>query len=63
MVSDLEGKDVIQLNASQFTDFAGVLAKSAQVGGDVVITLDASNSITLHGVALNSLQSNDFLFI
>ncbi|MEW5684356.1 MAG: Calx-beta domain-containing protein [Pseudomonadota bacterium] len=63
VVSDFESKDVIQLDTAQFTDFAGVLAKSAQVGGDVVITLDASNSITLQGVTLGSLQSNDFLFV
>jgi predicted extracellular nuclease len=63
VVSDFEGKDTIQLDASQFVDFAGVLAKSAQIGADVVITLNAANSITLQGVTLGSLQSNDFLFV
>jgi predicted extracellular nuclease len=63
VVTDFEAKDFIQLGASQFVDFAGVLAKSAQVGADVVITLDASNSITLQGVTLGSLQSDDFLFV
>lgn len=63
VVTDFEAKDVIQLGASQFVDFAGVLAKSAQVGADVVITLDASNSITLQGVTLGTLQSDDFLFV
>lgn len=63
VVTDFEGKDLVQLDAAQFTGFAGVLSRSAQVGFDVVITLDASNSITLQNVALGTLNSGDFLFI
>lgn len=62
-VTDVQGKDAIQLDgAAQFPDFAGVLARSAQVGADVAITLDGANIVTLSGVGLRSLQANDFLF-
>ncbi|MBL8773441.1 MAG: endonuclease/exonuclease/phosphatase family protein [Phenylobacterium sp.] len=63
VVTDFESKDVIQLDASQFVDFAGVQSRAAQVGADVVITLDATHVITLQNVSLASLQANDFLFV
>lgn len=55
--------DVIQLDRSQFASFADVLGHARQVGGDVVITYDADNTITLMDVRLSSLGSNDFLFV
>jgi predicted extracellular nuclease len=63
VITDWEAKDVIQLDASQFANFAFVQSHSAQVGADVVITLDATHTITLQNVTLGSLQSNDFLFV
>ena len=44
----------------QITSFAQVSAQSAQVGADVVITLDSHDSITLRSVALQSLSAADF---
>jgi len=61
-VTDFGNGDRIQLDDAQFADFAAVLAKSAQVGDDVVITLDAGNVITLQDVLLSSLKTGDFLF-
>ena len=61
-VLDLSNDDRIALDDAQFANFASVLANAAQVGSDVVITLDPANSITLAGVQLSSLQANDFLF-
>ncbi len=46
-----------------FPSFADVLLASAQVGANVVITVDGDNSITLQNVQLASLQPDDFLFI
>ena len=46
---------MIQLDHSAFANFASVLAHSHQVGADVVIALDADDSITLlHGHAQNA---------
>ena len=52
-VTDFKPNDQIQL----FQDPQSVL----QEGDDVVITLDATNTITLLDVNLNTLQVNDFL--
>ncbi len=54
--------DVLQLDSTQFASFQAVLAHAAQVGPDTVITLDATDSITLQKVALASLTATDFLF-
>ncbi|MCR5880518.1 hypothetical protein LRS04_21155 [Phenylobacterium sp. J367] len=53
---------MIQLDRTQFANFADVMSHAQQVGGNVVITYDAENSITLMDVRLSSLSSNDFLF-
>ncbi|MBX9826325.1 MAG: pre-peptidase C-terminal domain-containing protein [Xanthobacteraceae bacterium] len=55
--------DVIQIQDELFADFAAVQAASAQVGSNVVITLDASNTITLQNVALANLHQDDFQFV
>ncbi|WP_309091862.1 Ig-like domain-containing protein, partial [Phenylobacterium sp.] len=62
VVTDFGNDDRIQLDDAQFADLAAVLAKSAQAGDDVVITLDAGNVITLQDVQLSSLKASDFLF-
>jgi hypothetical protein len=52
--------DVIQLSQNAFASFSEVLAHAAQVGSDVMINLDASNSVTLHNTVLNQLTTNNF---
>ena len=52
--------DVLQLSHNVFASFADVLAHAAQVGSDVTISLDASNSVTLHNTALAQLTANNF---
>jgi Bacterial Ig domain len=54
--------DVIQFSSSVFNSFASVLAHAAQVGSDVVISVDANDSVTLSNVQLNKLASADFHF-
>jgi Ca2+-binding RTX toxin-like protein len=55
--------DVAQFDASVFADFASLQQHMAQVGADVVITLDATDTVTLQNVALSSLSAQDFLFV
>jgi Ca2+-binding RTX toxin-like protein len=59
-VTDLHSGDHIEIDDHQFADFAAVLAASHQVGADVVITLDATDTITLQHVQLSSLHASDF---
>jgi hypothetical protein len=54
---------VIRIEDSLFADFAAVQAASAQVGSNVVITLDASNTITLQNVTLANLHQDDFQLV
>ena len=56
-------EDVVAFSSSVFANFAAVQSASAQVGGNVVITYDASNSITINNVLLSSLDANDFNFV
>jgi serralysin len=56
------GSDVVQFSSSVFADFEHLLASSAQVGADVVITVDAADSLTLKSVALLGLHAGDFFF-
>ena len=54
--------DVIQFSKSVFDNFADVLAHATQVGQDVVISADASDSVTLKNTKLSAISSNDFHF-
>ena len=51
--------DVVQLSHNTFANFAAVLAHATQVGSDVAVTIDSSNSITLHNTTLSQLTSNN----
>ncbi len=55
--------DTIQFAANDFGSFSQVQSASSQVGADVVIKLDATDSITLNNVTLASLVSADFKFV
>lgn len=44
------------------SNFSQILSRAAQSGADVVITFDASTTITLVGVSLASLNADDFVF-
>ncbi len=56
------GHDLIQISKTIFANFAVVHSHMAQVGADVVITADPTDSITLKGVAMASITASDFLF-
>jgi Ca2+-binding RTX toxin-like protein len=54
--------DFIHFAHNDFADFTAVQAHMVQVGADVVITLDANNTITLQNVTLANLVTGDFTF-
>jgi Ca2+-binding RTX toxin-like protein len=55
--------DVIRFNQNLFQNFNAVINASEQVGDDVVITLNAGNSLTLDDVQLATLHQDDFQFV
>jgi Ca2+-binding RTX toxin-like protein len=63
VVTDYSHADHIEFDGGVFHNLHQVQAASQQVGNDTVITLDANNSITLLGVNLHSLHSDDFTFV
>jgi Ca2+-binding RTX toxin-like protein len=54
--------EVIVLDSSVYANFAAVQTHAAQVGANVVITLNASTSLTLENVQLNQLTAGNFVF-
>jgi VCBS repeat-containing protein len=54
--------DVIDLPHSEFSSFAAVQADLHSVGGSVVLTLDAADSITLTHLQIQSLHAQNFHF-
>ena len=61
VVADFQpNNDVVQLSHNAFANFAAVLAHSAQVGTDVVISADVSNSVTLTHTTLVQLNTHNF---
>jgi VCBS repeat-containing protein len=53
--------DTIQFDKALFSTYTAVTSHAEQVGGDVVITSDAGDALTLKNVLLSNLQSSDFL--
>ena len=51
--------DVLRIDKTLFADWAHLLGATAQVGTDLVITLDAADKITLKNVALANFTSAD----
>ena len=56
-------KDVLQIDTSLFADWAHLLGATAQVGTDLVITLDAADKITLKNVAMANFTSANAVFV
>lgn len=53
--------DIIDLSDHGFTDYSALLAASSEVAGDTVITIDATQQLTLTGVSLQQLTTDHFL--
>jgi Ca2+-binding RTX toxin-like protein len=61
-VADFQSNDVIEFHDGLFQNFAAVQAASHQQGADTVITVSATDTITLHNVSVGSLHADDFRF-
>lgn len=55
--------DTIAFQGGVFADYADAMAHAAQVGGDVVITRDVRNSITIEDTLLADLTPDAFVFL
>jgi Ca2+-binding RTX toxin-like protein len=58
-----EGTDILQFSQSTFSDAATALSNAHQVGGDVSITYDSQDVVTLHNMQLANLHTTDFHII
>lgn len=52
--------DSIDVASTNFADFEAIIAASAEINGDTVITFDNENSVTLAGVSLQLLTADHF---
>ena len=59
-VDDFQSEDVIEMNG-RFANFEALKSQARQEGSDTVIVA-GSDVLTLQGVALTSLQADDFRF-
>jgi len=55
--------DTVQFSHAIFSSYSQMMSHAAQVGSDVVITIDAADTVTLQHLTLSSLSSSDFLFV
>ena len=62
VINGFASSDTMQLAASDFANWSALLAHMTQSGSNTLITLDASDQITLTGVTASSLQSSQFHF-
>jgi trimeric autotransporter adhesin len=63
-IAGLGATDILHLTlGTAFDTYAEVMAAATQVGTDVVITIDANNSITLQHVLMTALVADDFLYV
>lgn len=62
-ISGFGATDTMQFAASDFTNWAALLSHTSQSGANIVITLNASDAVTLAGVAASSLTQGQFRFV
>ncbi|WP_298355284.1 DUF4214 domain-containing protein [Rhodoblastus sp.] len=55
--------DTIQLSKTDFASWSALLSHMSQSGSDTIITLDASDTITLKGVTASNLTQSEFRFV
>jgi len=62
-VADFYTTGKLEFHGTRWTSAADVLRDAAQVGANVVISLDANNSVTLEAVRLTTLQQHHEVFV
>ncbi|MHC2296375.1 M10 family metallopeptidase [Rhizobium mongolense] len=55
--------DLICFATDIFNDFSSMLSSANQIGSDTVISYDINNIVTLKGITLSGLTSDDFYFV
>lgn len=55
--------DILEFSSAIFASFSDVVAASAQVGSDVVITISSSDRITVKAWNVANMGADDFLFV
>ena len=63
VITDFDRNDVISFDHTIFDSFADVMAAAHREGHNTVITVDASNTLTLQEVLPSQLHANDFMFV
>jgi hypothetical protein len=67
VISDFQStsseRDIVQFGHSIFADFSSVQSHAAQVSDNVVIPVDANNTIELQNTRLDHLTADDFRFV
>lgn len=63
VITDFSHKDVIAFDHNVFGNFQEVLAAAHRDGHNTVITVDASNSLTLEHISPQQLHWQDFMFV
>ena len=61
-INGFTSTDQMTFSSSDFANWTALQSHMSQVGSNTVITLDASDKITLTGVAMSSLQSSQVHF-
>ncbi|MFA1621250.1 hypothetical protein ACDY96_00110 [Rhizobium mongolense] len=56
-------EDLICFATDIFNDFTSMLSSANQIGADTVISYDINNIVTLKGITLSGLTSDDFYFV
>jgi serralysin len=56
-------QDIIQFDHTVFADFSAVQAHMSEQGGDVVITADANDTVTIKDTSIGHLSADDFKFV
>ncbi len=62
-INGFASSDTMQFAASDFANWSALLGHMTQSGSNTLITLDASDKITLTNVAMSSLQASQFHFV
>jgi Ca2+-binding RTX toxin-like protein len=63
VVSDFSSSDKLRIDHAIFSDFAGLLSASQQIGANTVITASAADAITLENFNLASLTASQVQFV
>ena len=56
-------EDVLEFSSALFADFDSAMAHAAQLGSDVVFTIDADTTLTLADMQISQLRADDFRFV